>query len=183
MHRPMTSRPALLALLGAALLLLPPPQAKAADPNVLVPQAGIGAKFGSRDPFRCTSKVAPATGLITPQLAAQYVVCQSEKLNHIGWLFLVNNVRVEVGSPLSHAAVIDLMITDGQQGGPVLPIRGSFDNYLCSPLDATTPPGHNCALWHETHATGHCYRTAFGDWSCHMSDLNAQQVPNQPPPR
>lgn len=178
----MKRRLTLLSILGGFVLLLSPTGSKAAGPNVLVPQPGIGAKFGSRDPFRCTSKTAPSTGLITPQMAAQYFVCRSEKVNSNGYLFLVDNVQVEVGSPLTPLAIAGLLITDAQQGSPVLPIRGSFDNYLCSPIGAGTPPGHNCALWHETHATGHCYRTAFGDWSCYMSDLDAQQVPNQPPP-
>lgn len=62
----------LLTMLGGVMLCAPPTGARAAGQGVLVPQPGLGAKFGSRDPFRCTSKAAPTTGLITPDMAGQY---------------------------------------------------------------------------------------------------------------
>lgn len=173
----------LLTMLGGVMLCAPPTGARAAGQGVLVPQPGLGAKFGSRDPFRCTSKAAPTTGLITPDMAGQYFVCQSERINHIGWLFLVANVRIEVGTALPPGNVADMMPTDMAADTPVQPIRGSFDSYLCRPLDGNATPGQNCAVRHETHASRHCYRTAFGEWNCMMMDTDAQQITDQPPPR
>lgn len=154
--------------------------------NVLVPRKGVGKPYGSRDPMACSSKVAPKKGPISAAQAAQYVQCADEKLDSDGYLFLNEHLKVTQvakGRPFSGAGLYG--------GGDVDPntmvyaIRGSFDNYLCGKVmhgSVLENTGKNCALWHETHATGYCLRTNFGDWSCTMSDLDAQQVPGQPPP-
>lgn len=154
-------------------------------PNVLVPQAGVGAKYGARDPLTCSTKTAPQQGAISAELATQYFICQFEKVNGAGILFLAANVHLQVGKTVGRARDVIMFPKDADPDSPVYPIRGSFDEYLCSVVDNSYPPdasGHNCALWHETKATGQCYRTGFGDWSCMMVGSGSQQIDGQPPP-
>ena len=70
-------------------------------------------------------------------------------------------------------------------------IRGSLDRYLCSKQNKGVMIGNelqfnnigkNCTVWHETNATGDCYRTTFGDWKCYMHG-EGPQVADRPPPK
>ena len=69
----------------------------AAETNVLTPQTGVGAKYGSRDPYTCSATIEPQQGAITADLARQYFICKVEQVNGSGMLFLLDNVKVEVG--------------------------------------------------------------------------------------
>jgi len=174
------------ALVGFVGAVLSVGQSQAATPpNILVPQAGAGAKYGSRDPYTCSSKTAPTKGAITADMATQYFICGHEQVNPAGLLFLAENVHLQVGKPVGKAKSVMLyMMKDADPDGLVYPIRGSFDAYLCNPVDDSFPPdahGHNCSVQHETNATGSCYRTGFGDWSCAM-DGSAPGVNQVPPP-
>ncbi len=155
-----------------------------AGPNVMTQKPGVGAKFGSRDPYACASTVAPKSGPISAALASQYFTCGFEHINEDGYLFLAEHATVQVGRgvPFREAGLYETGNID--PNGKVYAIRGSYDQYLCTPLSRYgAVRGHNCAAWHETHATGYCYRTTFGDWKCNMSDLDAQIIDNQPPPQ
>lgn len=152
-------------------------------PNVLVVQKGEGAPFGTRDPRACSSKVAPKSGPISARMAAEYVICQNEKVTGDGSdIWLVKNIKVQVGGSVPYGSN-GISISDIASNGTLYLIRGSFDDYLCGrPLNANGS-GNNCTLWQETHAKGNCYRNTFGDWTCNMTDLNARKLRGQPPPR
>lgn len=156
--------------------------------------AGVGAIYGTRDPHTCASKTAPKSGPITPALAVKYFTCQFEKEDPDGYLWLVENVKVQVGRGVPYANTGLYRTSDATPQTLVYALRGSFDKYLCGKIDRKghmfdghrqgMNVGKNCTLWHARHATGYCYRSAsFGDWKCSMTDLDAKQIANQPPPQ
>lgn len=99
----MTSR--FLAAGAVVLTILGYPALSMADsgPNVLVPQKGLGAKFQARDPYTCSSTTEPKTGPVSADLARQYLICKIEQVNGAGLLFLLDNVKIEVGKPIGKA--------------------------------------------------------------------------------
>lgn len=144
---------------------------------------GVGAKYGARDPQECASKVEPAKGVLSPALAAKYFACLVENESR-GDLHLVENVKIEIGKGIP---LLELdrgaRPSDGDTAGLVYPIRGSVIKYMCSvPSTYMKNEGKNCTIFEEPKATGTCYRTTFGDWSCNMMDLRGKQISNQPPP-
>jgi hypothetical protein len=134
-------------------------------------QTGIGAKYGSRDPFVCNSKKEPAQGAPSPSQIRDYVKCSSE--NVVGSmgpkLYLLENVQVQVakGRPFQAS---DLNFPDIDNSQLLYPIRGSYDWYVCHVNEVGFPPGRNCNIYKEPAATGFCYKTTFGDWKCTMVD-------------
>lgn len=139
-------------------------------PNVLVPEKGLGAKFQARDPYACSSTVEPKSGAISADLARQYLICKIEQVNGAGLLFLIENVKVEVGKSAGKARDVLIINHDADPDGLIYPIRGSYDQYICFAVDhGLHSSGQNCSVTHETKATGDCHRTSFGDWSCYMN--------------
>ena len=133
-------------------------------------QTGIGAEYGSRDPATCTSKRNPTRGAPTPEQVKRYLMCEMEKVMYPPYLTLLDNVQVEVGKGRPFNPFSDASLSDADQASLIYPIRGSYDMYTCSPPDRSTARGRNCLLTRQPHATGQCYRTTFGDWSCEMTD-------------
>lgn len=160
-----------------------PQQAAVEAGSLLVPHPEVGALYGSVPAYACPSKTAPANGAISADIARQYFICETDSWSKGQPLFLVTNVRIEVGKPLSN---YQHMAEDADLNSPPYPIRGSFDEYMCAPLagsDGVALLPHNCTVSHHRQASGTCYRTGgFDEWSCHMQDPNAEQVANQPPP-
>ena len=140
--------------------------------GVLAAQPGVGAKYGTRDPWTCNGKKEPVQGALSADLAAQYFLCDFEKV-YVNQLYLADNVRVEVGKgrPFQVGVYADTNMRDIDVQYPVYPIRGSFTKYQCS-LPGFKPLGQNCMLYPQPNAQGACYKTTFGDWKCHMADLN-----------
>ena len=90
-------------------------------------------------------------------------------------MYLVENVKVEVGGGIPYGAIIgSISLQQIDVKYPVYPIRGSLLRYLCEdPKTAYVgPPNTNCTTYNEPKATGYCYKTTFGDWSCYMSDTS-----------
>lgn len=139
-------------------------------------QAGVGAKYGARDPVTCKSKQEPAKGAPTPEQVKRYVRCGMEGESGVAppYLTLLDNVQVEIGKARPFNPKGDFLMTDADADSPVYPIRGSYDSYICRVLD---PPfsiyGKNCSVFDLPRATGSCYRTTFGDWNCSMIDASA----------
>ena len=106
----------------------------------------IGARYGSREPRTCEDTKAPARGAITAALAQKYLNCQMEGI----WsndLYLVENVKVEVGGGISYAAIMGQYSLDQiDVKYPVYPIRGSFLKYQCQDPETAYvgPPNTNC---------------------------------------
>ena len=149
-------------------------------PKPNLAQTGKTNRFGARDPRTCENTNAPSKGAITAALALKYLNCQMEGI----WsndLYLVENVKVEVGGGVSYAAIrgqysldqIDVRV-------PVYPIRGSFLKYQCQdPQTAYVgPPNTNCITYNNPKATGYCYKTTFGDWKCNMTDRSSTEKEN-----
>ena len=157
--------------------------ANAHVPNVLVAQKGVGAQFGSRDPFTCSSKTFPKSGPITADMARQYIICGVEEGDGSARsIWLLEDVTVDVGK-----GVVTHYITKADQdpNGRVYALRGSLKQYLCHKVQhgEFENAGKNCALTPKTSTTGKCYRTTFGDWTCSMNALEVLQIGGQPPPQ
>lgn len=148
---------------------------------VVAQEKSISAKYGSRELRTCEDTKAPARGAITAALALKYLNCQMDYLSGSGDLYLVENVKVEVGGGTSYAAIrgqysldqIDVRV-------PVYPIRGSFLKYQCQDPETAYvgPPNTNCVTYNNPKATGYCYKTTFGDWKCNMADTSATDKEN-----
>ncbi len=143
-------------------------------------EKSIGERFGSREPRTCADTKAPAKGAITAVLALKYLNCQMESV----WsndLYLVENVKVEVGGGISYAAIIGQYSLDQiDVKYPVYPIRGSFLKYQCQDPETAYvgPPDTNCTTYNQPKATGYCYKTTFGDWRCNMADRSGTETEN-----
>lgn len=136
--------------------------------------ANGGNKYGTRDPRTCTDKTAPARGAISAALAAQYVICEREKING-PYLYLVENVRAQVGTGRPYNPNMDLNVPEIDVRFPLYPIRGSLVGYQCyevNPNFTVSAPGRNCNRTNEPEAKGFCYKTTFAEWRCHMADLS-----------
>lgn len=148
----------------------------------------INANYGSRDPRTCDDKKAPANGAITAALALKYLNCQMESVSG-GSLYLVENVKVQVGGGISYASIRgSRILSEIDVKHPVYPLRGSLVRYQCqNRLTAARVADANCNTYNEPQATGYCYKTTFGDWSCYMSDMAASNPENVhhdvPPPK
>ncbi len=146
----------------------------------------IGERYGSREPRACGDMKAPARGAITAALAVKYFICAAEKVDG-QYLYLVENVKVEVGTSRPYNPNMDLNVPEIDVRFPLYPIRGSHDLYQCKDPknDYIRIPGKTCVRYEHRNAKGFCYKTTFGDWRCYQTDLN---IPNEnifmdvPPP-
>lgn len=131
-------------------------------------------KYGTRDAQTCKDKKAPSGGAITAALAAKYVICEREKVSG-PYLYLVENVKVEVGGSRPYNPNMDLNVPEINVRFPLYPIRGGLVSYQCyevNPNFTVSAPGKNCNRTNEPEAKGFCYKTTFGEWRCHMADLS-----------
>ena len=137
-------------------------------------------RFGAREPRTCDDTKAPLKGAITAALAQKYLNCQMEGVRG-NYLYLVENVKVEVGNGIPYAAIMrHRSFSEIDVNHPVYPIRGSFLQYLGKdPVsDHVGPPDTNCTIYNHPKATGYCYKTTFGDWKCVMGDPAANNKEN-----
>jgi len=167
--------------------------------NVLVPQKGSGAPYGSRDLWTCSSKADPKSGGISAGMATQYALCSFDHIDDAGFAYLADKVKLEVGK-----GVVPTGMHIGKWGedpsAKVYALRGSYDWYQCTKEDKGAPAGpgiwgsfqqrdsnigKNCSVMHEVNATGNCARTTFGDWKCtlDMGGNGMVTVRNVPPPK
>lgn len=135
--------------------------------------AGVGAKYGARDPRTCPSRTAPAHGAPSAAQATQYVTCELEHGDGLQALWLVTNVKVQVAS-VSHPpnqVVREITAATIDPREPVWDLRGSFTSYRCDALASLTAQNdfaktHNCWASEQQTATGYCYKDTFADWHC-----------------
>jgi hypothetical protein len=146
----------------------------AAMSEVLSGQAGVGAKYGSRDPYVCQSMKEPTSGAPSGQRLIDLVRCGSggERL-YSGQLYLLENVKVQIGKGRPYQPTDKAHKLDPSK--PVYPIRGSYDKYQCDALNPKLGmkgrnPTDNCSMYPNPKAEGICYTTTFGEWDCLMSD-------------
>ncbi len=145
-------------------------------------------KYGTRDPRTCKDMKAPAKGAPSAALALKYVICEIEKVSG-QYLYLVENVKVEVGGGRPYNPNSDINVPEINVKFPIYSIRGSLTKYQCyevNPNFTISAPGKNCTRYEEPKAKGDCYKTTFGDWRCYMTDLsnkNENWFPGVAPPK
>ena len=147
-------------------------------------QQGIGAKYGSRDPATCPSIKEPAKGAPSAAQATKYTACTMEGEMSGNTLYLLQDVKVEVGggTPLLQLSMISRP-GNADPSGTVYAIRGSFKKYQCViPSKYMENTGKNCRVYDTPKATGTCYRTNFGEWSCKMDGETGYGTADQAPP-
>lgn len=147
-----------------------------------------GERYGSREPRTCEDMKTLARGAITAALATKYFICAAEK-EEGQYLYLVENVKVQVGTGRPYNPNMDLNVPEIDVRFPLYPIRGSHTQYQCQAENAQfdfTAPGRNCHRYEHQNAKGFCYKTTFGDWRCYQTDLNIPNgniFNNVPPPK
>jgi len=153
-------------------------------PRGLPQQGSVAGPYGAREPATC-SAADQAQGKPTADQVARYVKCTLEGVAD-GALFLIENIQVrEVGD----AAQVDASFyPDIDTRQPVYPIRGSLLRYNCDREGrniggSLNPPGANCTSFLEANASGYCYKTIAGVWSCSMSDLVTRKTEKVAPPK
>jgi len=153
-------------------------------PIVRTQQAGVSRPYGAREPATCAA-ADQAQGKPTAAQVAQYIRCTLEGVAD-GALFLIENIQVrEIGA----AEQVDAsFFPDIDTRLPVYPIRGSLLRYNCDREGRNVAwgradPGANCVSFLEANASGHCYKTTAGVWSCSMSDLVTQKTEKVAPPK
>ncbi len=160
-----------LSILSFALLSL---ITLAASASVF--QAGVGKKYGARDPRTCADAKQPSHGAPSAAQAVQYVICNSEH-ELANQLYLLDEVKVEVGGPRPFNPRDDRNVRNLDPKQPLYGIRGSYKQYQCSPVsNYMRNAGRNCFVYDHQHAEGYCYKDTFGDWHCGMRDTGAQLV-------
>jgi hypothetical protein len=149
------------------------------------PQLGrVSGPYGAREPASCTA-ADQAQRKPTAAQVAQYIKCTLEGIGD-GALFLIENIQVrEIGDAGKFDASLFPDI-DARQ--PVYPIRGSLLRYNCEREGRNVAwgradPGANCVSFLEGNASGHCYKTIAGVWSCSMSDLVTKKTEKVAPPK
>ena len=151
-------------------------------------QTGVGAKYDARDPVVCKSTKEPAKGGPSPSQANDYVRCAAEKTGG-GNIFLMENVQIEIGKSRPFSSYTDVGNQDIDNSQPVYPIRGTADQYQCSPPGSSggnvPAKGQNCWVTKAGPIAGICYKTTFGDWHCPVHGTGsafAGMKTNMPPP-
>jgi hypothetical protein len=131
---------------------------------------GSGADWGARDPTACVPLRQEQQP--TPEQAIQLVKCRHETASaSSGELWLMENVKLEVGAMVPFVVMYDrVVMADADTAKPTYPLRGSFTWAVCMSMhDAGIGGGDarlNCRETDVAGATGACWQTTFGDWSC-----------------
>ena len=145
--------------------------------KLLKPDTGVGAKYGSRDPYKCPSAKTPEKGAPTAAQVRAYIIGQREYETGTGndaVLYLTDNVTAEIGKgrPFEKGDGSD----DIDTAELVYPIRGTITIYTCYPINIAHPAGKNCKKVEFPKAEGLCYKTTFGDWKCSLMDVQHRKV-------
>lgn len=138
-------------------------------------------RFGTRSLKSCPRITSQPTAAQIPLL----LQCGYERTSH-DYVYLLENVRVEVGATRPFNSFSDGYATDIDAGAKVLPIRGSMSSYTCGAISDMAPSnrGKNCFVERSASAKGGCWRTTFGTWSCSMIQvIGSEKQYDQPPPQ
>ncbi len=162
------SRPATIARVAImALLLAPatqPTAAAAAGDNGISGPPVINPAFGARMPRKCKE----VTHLPNEAEAAALAQCATESGGESGafrpMIYLWQNLKVQMGGSRPYAYNADSHSTSIDTEAKVYPIRVTGDQLSC-----TGAP--TCLTSHADKAEGTCYKTTFGDWQCHFSQV------------
>lgn len=132
-------------------------------------QAGIGAKFGTRDPRDCTlTQDSPSAAQLQ-----QIFICEMEVFTPSSSfgdrLSLVSNVTTQFGRPRAYNATTDSNHTGIDPSQPVYDARGSYIWFECFVPQPGAPstfpqPGRNCFRHVSPGTAGIAFRDTFGEW-------------------
>jgi hypothetical protein len=164
----MNLRFALLGVSMAALPLLPAPAL-----------AGVGEKYGSRDPVTCVSATEPVNGAPSMEQVKRYLACALEE-EHLNSLRLITNLIVAVGSG-QNADTVAGSLPGIDRDKLVYPLAGSYTSVMCG-LQTAANVGRNCWEYDIATASGNCWRRLTGDWICLMTGFPGTPRHDVPPP-
>ena len=148
-------------------------------------QQSVGAKYGARNPATCPTIKEPAKGAPSTAQATEYTQCTMEFEMSGNTLFLLQDLKVEIGggTPLLQIPMIHRP-GSADPNGTVYAIRGSYKQYQCTVISKIYPDaGKNCRVYDVPKATGSCYRTNFGEWSCKLLGDSDYGTAGQAPPK
>jgi hypothetical protein len=100
-------------------------------------------------------------------------------------LYLLQDLKVEIGggTPLLQMPMIHRP-GGADPNGTVYAIRGSYKKYQCTVISKVYPDaGKNCRVYDVPKATGSCFRTNFGEWSCSLPGDSDYGTAGQAPPK
>jgi hypothetical protein len=146
----------------------------------------VGPKYGSREPKTCQAAKEPTKGVLSAALAVKYTACGMEREVNENTLYLVEDLKVEVGGGTPFLQIPEIHRPGGADPkGIVYAIRGSFKQYQCGvshPTGILKNAGANCRIYNTPKAEGTCFRDNFGEWSCHLLGDQGYGTAGQPPP-
>jgi len=141
----------------------------------------VGAPYQSRDPQTCPDRSAPVSGPMTAAIARTYVGCSREFV-FMQRIYLIAGMDLEIGRsrPFQRS---DEGLNDVDPSQPVFPLRGRILTFACDRVrDDGSNAAKNCDVNMTPKATGQCYKTTFGDWTCDMSSVEFTTVRRELPP-
>jgi len=135
-------------------------------------------QYQARGPRTC-SKVTSAPSVAE---AAVLVQCTMDAVSETG-LGLIQDVKVEMGSPRAFVYYTDAGLAGIDLNAKVYELRGSYTGYFCTLASASlNGPGKNCMKSAVPAAQGWCWKTSFGDWKCKLQG-GAPDTVNGPGPK
>ena len=87
----------------------------------------------------------------------------------VGTSSWVKTSKIEMGTPRAFIYRTDAGLPEIDVEAKITPLRGSFTQYTCAPVNNITPAGHNCMKRVEADAVGFCWKTNFNDYKCALN--------------
>jgi hypothetical protein len=122
--------------------------------------------YQGRAPRTCTSVTKPPS----PAQAGALVQCTMDNLSSIG-LRLVQDVKVELGTPRPVVLSTDDGLSELNLKSSVYPMRGSYTSYFCRTINNMVPEPTSCLIVSVPQGKGWCWKTSFGDWKCKFGEF------------
>lgn len=149
---------------------------------VLAHDAAAGKLYALPGPRTCSTKKVPTSGAPSADVVAKYVICGAEgKFGEN--MYVLDKVEISGVAPgRPYNPNEDINVADIDINKPLYAIRGSEVGYQCGAVvqpggydgGPEDHPGTNCNRTTYPNASGLCYQDTFGDWSCKMTDANAE---------
>jgi len=134
--------------------------------------------YNARAPRTCSKVTSPPSAA----QAAILVQCTMDANSYTG-LGLIQDVKLEMGSPRAFVYYTDAGLAGIDLNAKVIELRGSYTGYFCNLVSASlNGPGKNCVKSAVPVAQGWCWKTSFGDWKCKMQG-GAPDMVNGPGPK
>lgn len=147
---------------------------------------GSGAEFGARDPGGCPS--IQLNGPPSPDQVVTMLRCQHEVALDTGQLWLMENVKVQVGKGVPFVEADDsFVMPDADIMSTAYNIRASFTYAVCMTVADAAIYNRGDATCEEMEmpavAQGICWQTSFGDYRCRVVGPTTRTGRFIPPPQ